>query len=52
MLYHRLVALVDDDRRNELMIIYMEDPALHGEGAQALEQSLKRVERTIRFERR
>ena len=52
MLYHRLVSLVDDDKRNELMIIYMEDPALHGETAQALDRSLKRAERSIRFERR
>ena len=52
MLYHRLVSLVDDDKRNELMIIYMEDPALHSESTQALDLSLKRAERSIRFDRR
>lgn len=30
MLYHRLVWLVDQPARNELMVIYMEDPADYG----------------------
>lgn len=52
MLYHRLVSIVGDDRRNELMIIYMEDPALYDDSSHALGLSLKRAERSIRFERR
>ena len=52
MLYHRLVSIVDDDKRNELMIIYMEDPALYNDSSQALGLSLKSAERRIRFERR
>jgi hypothetical protein len=46
MRYHRLVSIVNDNAKNELMIIYMEDPALYDDSG------LKRVERSIRFEKR
>jgi hypothetical protein len=49
MLYHRLVSIVDDNKRNELMIIYMEDPALYSDSTKALDLSLKQAERRIRF---
>jgi hypothetical protein len=52
MLYHRLVSIVGDDARNELMIIYMEDPAAYSDSARALDFSLKRAERSIRMEKR
>ncbi len=36
MLYHRLVWVLEPDARNELMIIYLEDPAIYGTTAAAL----------------
>jgi hypothetical protein len=59
MLYHRLVWLLDQPARNELMIIYMEDPADYGAAEsqlkgnrlqELLKASLARAERSIRFE--
>ena len=55
MLYHRLVWLVDQPARNELMVIYMEDPAdynpsgpVEGELLRSLLRlSLRRAEQSI-----
>ena len=55
MLYHRLVWLVDQPARNELMIIYMEDPADYNPTGtldgillrSLLDLSLRRAEQSI-----
>ena len=55
MLYHRLVWLIDQPARNELMVIYMEDPADYNptgalDGAvlrSLLNLSLRQAERSI-----
>ena len=56
MLYHRLVTLVDDGSRNELMIIYMEAPSAYGRPGvpikSLLDESLERAKRSITLERR
>ena len=61
MLYHRLVWLIDRPARNELMVIYMEDPASYGVPQAELEgdrlrhllsASLERAGRSIQFRER
>ena len=38
MLYHRFVSVLDKTSRNELMIIYMEDPSIYGASAATLSE--------------